>query len=81
MFDYQFNEAINGVFRQEKSSAKKLNQSTVEKTPKAANNDGQLKISDMLRRKKSALNVPSTFAETLVDTSSDSSDNDSQDDS
>ncbi|CAF4288628.1 unnamed protein product [Rotaria socialis] len=62
--DHPFNESINGVFRQAKSYSKK---SKEKKAVSKASNVSQRKISDMLPKKKLALNVTSKVMKTFDD--------------
>ena len=72
--DHQFNESINGVFRQAKSYIKKSKDNEVKIVSSNAIDDGQLSIIDMIRRKKPAPNVTNQVTISEDDTSSNSSD-------
>lgn len=73
MPDHQFNESINGVFRQAKSYVKKQQKKQSEVVSKTVAGDGQRKISDMLPKKKLSLNVTSKVTKTFDDPASSSS--------
>lgn len=70
MPDHQFNESINGVFRQAKSYVKKQQKKQSEVVSKTVAGDGQRKISDMLPKKKLSLNVTNKVTKTFDDPSS-----------